>query len=239
MKIHFMTPCYGGQITEVCFSSYLQFLVMGIKNKIDFQIDTLSNESNVNRARNSCAAKFLVGDATHLMFVDADIQFEASSIVKLITAEKDIIGAIYPQKVLPPKMVVNTIPDGKVEGDLMEVGTLGTGFMLIKRTVFEKMIESGVQKYHDDIGLSAEADDNQYDFFNCTIDSQGRYLTEDWSFCAKWRELGGEIWIDKSIPLAHMGAHKFLPTTEYLERKEFKEDLELVMTNGEQEVIIK
>ena len=218
MKIHFMTPCYGGQITEVCFSSYLQFMVLGLKENINFQIDTLSNESNVNRARNSCAAKFLTGDATHLMFVDADIQFEASSIVKLLTAGKDIVGGIYPQKILPPKMVVNTIPDAKEEGDLLEVGTLGTGFMMIKRSVFEKMIEAGVQKYHDDIGLTNEASDNQYDFFNCTIDSRGRYLTEDWSFCAKWRELGGEIWADMSIPLAHVGSHKFLPSKEYIER---------------------
>ena len=218
MKIHFMTPCYGGMITETCFSSYLQFMVLGLKESIDFQIDTLSNESNVNRARNSCAAKFLAGNATHLMFVDADIQFEAKSIIKLMTAGKDIVGGIYPQKVLPPKMVVNTIPDAKEEGDLLEVGTLGTGFMMISRKVFEKMIEQGAQKYHDDIGLSAEADNHQYDFFNCTIDSQGRYLTEDWSFCYKWRSMGGEIWADMSIPLAHTGTYKFLPTQEYTTR---------------------
>jgi hypothetical protein len=206
-----MTPCYGGQITEVCFSSYLQWTILALQNNLDFQIDTLSNESNVNRARNSCAAKFLTGDATHLMFVDADIQFRAEDIVKLVAHNKDIVGGIYPQKTLPPKMVVNTLDNGKREGDLVEVGTMGTGFMMIKRVVFEAMIDQGAHKYTDAIGLSNEENNNQYDFFNCTIDSQGRYLTEDWSFCRRWRQLGGQIWADTTISLAHVGYYRFQP----------------------------
>ena len=210
-KIHFLTPCYGGNITEVCFSSYLGFTIMAMQNGINFQIDTLSNESNVNRARNSCAAKFLSGDCSHLMFVDADIQFNPQDIVKLITHDKDIVGGIYPQKTLPPKMVVNTLNNGEHEGDLIEVGTLGTGFMLIKRSVFEKMIEEGATPYVDAIGLSPEENANQYDFFQCTIDSKGRYLTEDWSFCRRWRQLGGKIWADTKIALAHVGYYRFQP----------------------------
>ena len=210
-KIHFLTPCYGGNITEVCFSSYLGFTIMAMQNGINFQIDTLSNESNVNRARNSCAAKFLSGDCSHLMFVDADIQFNPQDIVKLINHDKDIVGGIYPQKTLPPKMVVNTLNNGEHEGDLIEVGTLGTGFMLIKRSVFEKMIEEGATPYVDAIGLSPKEDSNQYDFFQCTIDSNGRYLTEDWSFCRRWRQLGGKIWADTTIGLTHVGYFRFQP----------------------------
>jgi hypothetical protein len=215
-KIHFMTPCYGGQITEVCFSSYLQWTILAMQNGLDFQLDTLSNESNVNRARNSCAAKFLAGDATHLMFVDADIQFRAEDINKLVSHDKEIVGGIYPQKTLPPKMVVNTLDNGKREGDLVEVGTLGTGFMLIKSVVFQAMIEEGAQKYTDAIGLSSVENDNQYDFFNCTIDSNGRYLTEDWSFCRRWRQIGGQIWADITIPLVHVGYHRFYPDMEQI-----------------------
>lgn len=218
-KIHFLTPCYGGNITEVCFSSYLGFTIMAMQNGINFQIDTLSNESNVNRARNSCAAKFLSGDCTHLMFVDADIQFNPKDIVKLINHDKEIVGGIYPQKTLPPKMVVNTLNNGEQQGDLIEVGTLGTGFMLIKRSVFEKMIQAGATPYVDAIGLSPEENANQYDFFQCTIDSKGRYLTEDWSFCRRWRQLGGKIWADKTIGLTHVGYFRFPPDLEQLNGK--------------------
>ena len=212
-KVHFMTPCYGGQITEVCFNSYLQWSVIATKNNIDFQIDTLSNESNVNRARNTCASKFLSGDATHLMFVDADIKFNPTDVVKLLTHDKDIVGGIYPQKTLPPKMVVNTIDNGKREGNLIEVGTIGTGFMLIKRTVFEKLIEEGATPYNDQMEL---INNNQYDFFQCTIDSRGRYLTEDWSFCRRWRQVGGEVWADLDVALEHVGYFRFQPDMKAL-----------------------
>jgi len=212
-KVHFMTPCYGGQITEVCFNSYLQWSVIATKNNIDFQIDTLSNESNVNRARNTCASKFLSGDATHLMFVDADIKFNPTDVVKLLTHDKDIVGGIYPQKTLPPKMVVNTINNGKREGNLIEVGTIGTGFMLIKRTVFEKLIEEGATPYNDQMEL---INNNQYDFFQCTIDSRGRYLTEDWSFCRRWRQVGGEVWADLDVALEHVGYFRFQPDMKAL-----------------------
>lgn len=218
-KIHFCTPCYGGQITEVCFSSYLQWTIMGLQNNVNFVIDTLANESNINRGRNTCAAKFLAGDATHLMFVDADIGWNPVDVVKLIQHNKDVVGGVYPQKSIPVKHVVNTIDNGEKEGDLVEVGTIGTGFMLIKRTVFNQMINAGAQKYTDDIGLSEAENNNQYDFYNCTIDSEGRYLSEDWSFCRQWRKLGGKIWADLSIPLTHTGYHKFEPNLSTITEK--------------------
>jgi len=114
--IHFCTPCYGGQISEVTFQGYLQWTIMAMQNDIPFKVDTLSNESNINRGRNSCAAKFLAGPCSHLMFIDADIQWRPEQVVKLASADKEIIGGIYPQKSIPPRMVVNTIPDaeGKV-----------------------------------------------------------------------------------------------------------------------------
>jgi len=152
------------------------------------------------------------------MFVDADIMWFPQQVLKLLSADKDVVGGIYPQKTIPPKMVVNTIDNGGKEGDLLEVGTIGTGFLLIKRTVFEQMIEMGAKKYTDDIGLD-EFNDYQYDFFNCTIDSEGRYLTEDWSFCRRWRQLGGKIWADTSIELGHVGYHRFMPDVQSL-RKE-------------------
>tara|TARA_B100000029_G_C17506601_1_gene934693 strand:+ start:473 stop:1141 length:669 start_codon:yes stop_codon:yes gene_type:complete len=217
--IHFGTPCYGGQLSEVCFQGYLKWTILAMQNDIGFTVDTLSNESNINRGRNSIAAKFLAGDATHLMFVDSDIQWQPEHVIKLVKSDKDMVGGVYPSKSIPVKHVVNTIDNGKIDGDLLEVGTMGTGFLLIKRTVFEQMIKAGAQKYTDDIGLGPEFDDHQYDFFNCTIDSQGRYLTEDWSFCRRWRQLGGEVWADTSIELGHVGYHRFMPDIHTLRRE--------------------
>jgi len=208
INIHFCTPCYGGQISESCFQSYIKWTVFGMQNKLAFQIDTLSNESNINRGRNSCAAKFLMGKSSHLMFVDADIGWAPEDIVKLVTHDVDVACGVYPQKIIPPKYVVNVKKDGERRGDLIEAHSAGTGFMLIKREVFEKLIEAGATKYHDDIGLGPETD-FQYDFFNCTVDETGQYLTEDYSFCRSVQQAGLKVWIDKSIELRHTGFWHF------------------------------
>jgi len=219
MKVHFATPCYGGQINEVCFSSYLQWTIMAMQNKLDFVVDTLSNESNINRGRNSCAAKFLAGDATHLMFVDADIGWDPADVVKLMSADVDVACGVYPQKTIPAKYVVNVLPtdpNAEKRDGLVEVDTAGTGFMLIKREVFAGLIEGGATKYHDNIGLDENTNNHQYDFFNCTVDETGQYLTEDWSFCRSVTKAGYSIWVDKTINLTHTGYWRFPGDLELL-----------------------
>jgi hypothetical protein len=207
--IHFCTPCYGGQLSEATFKGYLDWTVFAMQNKIPFTVDTLTNESNINRGRNSLAAKFLAGKGTHLMFIDSDIKWFPQQILQLLASNKDLVGGIYPKKSYPIEYVVNKIHNGEIENNLIEVGMVGTGFLLIRRTVFEQMIEMGAKKYTDSIGLGNEYDNYTYDFFNCTIDSQDRYLTEDWSFCRRWRQLGGKVWAETSIKLGHVGYHRF------------------------------
>ena len=63
-------------------------------------------------------------------------------------------------------------------------------------------------------------DNFQYDFFNCTIDSNGRYLTEDWSFCRSVRKIGKKVWADLSVDLEHSGSFRFQPNLKEL-RKEY------------------
>ena len=215
-NIHFATPCYGGQINEVCFQSYMNWTILAMQNDLAFTIDTLSNESNINRGRNSCAAKFLAGDCTHLMFVDADIGWNPVDVVQRVNHQKDVVVGAYPQKTMPPLYVINKLEEPEREGDLVEVMNAGTGFMLIKRNVFEKLIEQGATKYRDDIGLDKDTNENQYDFFNCTV-AEGQYLTEDYSFCHAVRHAGFQIWLDTTIELTHTGYWRFPGDRKLLE----------------------
>jgi hypothetical protein len=212
-RLHFCIPCYGGQINEGCFISMLKYMATAQRLGLNFTIDTMVNESLVTRARNSLVAKMLYFEpkSTHLMFIDADIGFEPEEIFKLILAEKDVAGGLYPKKALPISYVVNKVPDAEKNGNLVEVMNLGTGFMLIKREVLEKMIEANPHlHYIDAIGLDKKYDPFKFALFDTQIDPETKeYLSEDYLFCKRWREMGGKIWADLTISLNHVGYFTF------------------------------
>lgn len=212
-RLHFCIPCYGGMITEAFFISMLKFMAAANKLGLNFTVDTMVNESLIPRGRNSLVAKFLAFEpkSSHLMFVDADIGFEPEEIVKLLLADKDVAGGLYPKKALPIQYVVNRIPNSQKQGNLVEVANLGTGFMCIKREVIEKIIAHRPDlHYADAIGLDPKFDPYKYALFDTSIDENTReYLSEDYHFCKLWRSLGGKIWADLSIKLDHTGYYKF------------------------------
>jgi len=212
-RVHFCVPCYGGLVNEAFFISMLKFMAAGNKLGLNFTVDTMVNESLIPRGRNSLVAKFLAFEpkSTHLMFVDADIGFEPEEIIKLILANKDVCGGLYPKKALPIQYVVNKIPNSEKQGDLVEVSNLGTGFMMIKRSVIDKLVQLHPElHYADAIGLDPKYDPYKYAFFDTSIDEVTReYLSEDYHFCKLWRSHGGKIWADLSVRLDHTGYYKF------------------------------
>jgi len=154
---------------------------------------------------------FFEPKSTHLMFVDADIGFEPEEIFKLIIADRDVVGGLYPKKALPISYVVNKVPGAQKEGNLVEVANLGTGFMMIKRHVLEQMIAKHPElHYVDSIGLDPKYDPFKYALFDTEIDNDSKeYLSEDYTFCKRWRAMGGKIWADLTINLNHIGYFTF------------------------------
>jgi hypothetical protein len=148
--------------------------------------------------------------ATHFMFIDADIRFEPDSILKMIACDKDVIGGLYPKKALPVNYVINLRPETKIQGDIFTVDTMGTGFLLFKRPVYEQLIAAHPEcKYVDDVGLGKQYEPMMYSIFDCEIDERGHYLSEDWLFCRRWAKLGGEIWAHGKVLLNHIGHYEF------------------------------
>jgi hypothetical protein len=252
IKIMIGTPAYGGQ----CFVGYTTSLINSIKRYARVGIDVvpsfLANESLIPRGRNTIVAKFM-GDptCTHLMFVDADISWGEDAIARLLTHDKDIIGALYPkkgydwQKLIKNPEVANIIknamdeargltdqevsqirtkllsfvmnltsPKTRVEKGIVPLQHLGTGFMLIKRSVIEKMMDAFPNlKYDDDINvLTPEENKFLYALFDCEIHQLGpkkHYLSEDYMFCKRWTDIGGGVFADITISLTHTGTHSF------------------------------
>jgi hypothetical protein len=212
-------PCYGGMLTESTFMSFIKFGNTARQLGIDWTLETMVNESLISRARNTLTAKFLhMKDSTHLMFIDADIGWEAWHLLALLNHDKDMIGGLYPMKTMPIKWVVNGF-DGAEEGPngLQEVSKAGTGFLLTKRDVFTKMAtHPAVKAYRNDIGLDPVYDQYLRTYWDTAV-RQGRYYSEDWTACENMRDLGGRIWVDKRILLRHSGSYVFcLENQEHL-----------------------
>jgi hypothetical protein len=224
VHVHFAVPCYGGMVSEPTMTSFLRFTLMAAKIGLNWSLDTMVNESLVTRARNNLCAKMMTNDqATHFMFIDADIRFEPEAIFGMIACDKDVIGGLYPKKSLPIDYVINLKNGGRIEGPIFQVDTQGTGFLLFKKHVYQKLVNAHPEcKYVDDIGLGKQFEPFMYSIFDTVIDERGHYLSEDWTFCRRWQALGGDIWADSRVLLNHIGHYEFKGDLSALERKGLK-----------------
>jgi len=198
-------------LSEQTFMSYIKWGNACRQLGIDWTVETMTNESLISRARNTLTAKFLnTPGSTHLMFIDADIGWEPWHLLVMLDRKVDVIGGLYPMKSLPVKWCVNGIP-GQEEGveNLVEVTKTGTGFLLIKREVFTKLDQHpAVRPFANDIGLPKELDPHMKTYFDTAV-REGRYYSEDWTFCENWRDLGGRVYVDKRVLLKHVGTYVF------------------------------
>jgi len=231
-RVHIMMPCYGGMLTESTFMSYIKWSNTCRQLGLDWTMETMTNESLISRARNTLTAKFLHNkDSTHLMFIDADIGWEPWHLLVMLNAQKDVIGGLYPMKSLPVKWCVNGFDGAEIseDGTLNEVSKTGTGFMLIKRDVFEKLnAHPATKPFMNDIGLPAELNPYMKTYFDTAV-RENRYYSEDWCFCENFRDLGGKIWVDKRVLLRHTGTYVF----DFNTQDQLYKDLHnLALTNG-------
>ena len=229
-RVHICMPCYGGQLTESTFMSYIKWGNTCRQLGLDWTIETMTNESLISRARNTLVAKFLNSpESTHIMFIDADIGWEPWHLLLLMNHDVDVIGGLYPMKSLPVRWVVNGVENGDVSecGNVQEVSKTGTGFMLVKRHVFEKLqSHPAVVPFKNDIGLPSELDPHMRTYYDTDV-REGRYYSEDWTFCENWRDLGGKIWIDKRVLLKHTGAYTFDYQTQQPLYEALKREIEV------------
>lgn len=239
-KFFIATPCYGGQLMEPYFRSTIKLLTFFNQQQIPIAFGTIANESLVTRARNVLLAYFLNSDYTHLLFIDADIEFQVEDVLKLYAADKDVAVGAYPKKGVAWQRIkenMRSAPEDKehadkeiaaagsdyainfkftnreaktvaVENGLIKLHDAGTGFMMIKREAILKLLKAYPElKYNNDVTINNQhLDDHFYALFDTMIDPiDKRYLSEDYTFCRRWQEIGGDIWLDPSISLNHYG----------------------------------
>jgi hypothetical protein len=239
-KIFVATPMYGG----LCVGGYTVGLLNTVqefmRHGMQLYYAHMMNESLITRARNTLAYDFLDTDATHLMFIDADITFNPADIVSMVNADKDIICGLYPKKEINWKTVAGAVKQGveyqdlpnytgsfvvnlvgdvaQATGDVnepMEIDNGGTGFMLIKRNVFETLKDK-VPTYTNDMILIVDKNPVKkiiHEFFATSIDEvSNRLLSEDYHFCKIARQAGFKVYAAPWANLTHSGTYNFSGT---------------------------
>lgn len=226
------TPCYGGLVTNYYLMSLLGLTRVLSDHNVSYDFRTIS-DSLITRARNHIANEFLKDkNFTHLFFIDADLGFEPDMVLRYLAFNKDLVCGVYPLKRLDIAAIRGSQADSDGvaeavshtysstiainEGNRPENGFLraefaATGFMLISRRVLEKMAASYPNlRYGGDHAMRVgEAErEGKWAFFDTMI-ADDEYLPEDYSFCKRWRDIGGEIWIDLESRFSHVGSYVY------------------------------
>ena len=233
------TPMYGGMCHGTFATSLLTMVNTFTNSGMGFTFSHMMNESLITRARDSLANDFLdTKECTHLLFIDSDIGFSPQDIIPMVHADKDVICGIYPKKEINWNQVSDAVKEGitpqalgnytgvfvvnavdhapHIEVKLsepIEIANGGTGFMLIKREVLEKL-KDVVPTYNSDMYTIIDTERKPrkiYQFFDTSIDkdSGNRLLSEDYHFCKLARDNGFKVWAAPWAQLSHTGSYTF------------------------------
>jgi hypothetical protein len=236
-QIHLVvaTPCFGGQVSSIYASSIFQLQrAMRAKSNIELKVLMRDGDALITRARANLMTLFLDDPtATHFLFIDADIGFEPEQVFRLIESGADMVAGVYPikrvnwdkaKRVIESKrpkvpsaaldyvLEINDPDHVAVVNGFTRVRYAGTGFLMIRRHVFEKMClaYASLQFFREHSLDALAGSPNRFALFECMIDPKsGTYLSEDFAFCKRWTDMGGEIWADLQSRLDHVGPSVF------------------------------
>lgn len=147
-------------------------------------------------ARCESAQAAIAYKAKWLMFIDADMVFPPDAVLTLIDRGKNVIGGMYftKNKNATP-LVARRVGNNSIRFDdwpkdrIYKCDEIGTGFMLINTSVFNKL----KMPYF------------MFDYYEGAETGSGGWIGEDYYFCRKYTEGGGQVWCDPTFDLGHVG----------------------------------
>ena len=245
-SIFIATPMFGGNANYMYMISLINLLTKLGQAGIPSMFEIAANESLITKARNILVEGFLKSTATHMLFLDADLGFDADDVIRMIKADKDLIGGQYAKKKINwdvVKRVVQGVPDipgphinavvaestFRPIGDQMsfdinqavEVESIATGMMLIRREVFDQMREklpeieiiSGGSETMDPKTMTRITDPHRkaHAYFDVSIDPVTKaYTSEDFTFCQRFRKIGGKVFLAPWTRTVHVGTYEYV-----------------------------
>ena len=205
------TPMYDGKLHYACFNGILQTVAKyGVA-----KVGHLANQGSfIPRLRDKLTAGFLKSGAEFMLCVDADVGWTVEgldilwSALKRLTLDREFVAGLYPRKSLRDPRPIAALLENERDG-MREAACVGAGFMLLHRSGIERMAKHYKDLTYPSNAVNAE-EGMSVGLWNAfgpvkTTDGRVMYLGEDYSFCQRWREMGGKIWAIPEVPLVHVG----------------------------------
>ena len=235
-----LTPMYAGGCKCNYVQSFIKLMVACARNRVPFSHSFTSKESLITRGRNRLADEFLKNcAATHALFIDADVGFEANDILAMLEADLDIVGVpVSKQGIRWDRVQKACRQNGRIftndemsrlGGDfvfnyeqfagtremklneLQEMRNVGTGIMMIRRQVFEGYKEHYPDRWYESRTDPAALPGAIWDFFRVGVNPETReYDSEDYYFCTDSKAAGFKVWMAPWVKTSHKGTYEFL-----------------------------
>ena len=203
-------PCYDGKLNIHAAFALAQLTSLSQTYGFTLQLAHMSGCSIITKARNALVNRFMRSDCTDLLFVDADINFKPEDVLRILALSegKDIVAGAYPRRAEDKCFFTDVYYDERgaleLNDGLLRVERVGTGFMLIRRHVFEAL-----EAAHPEWKFWVNTENTHYTaFFDFQTTPEG-YIGEDYLFCDRARAAGFKVWIDPDINLGHFGSTEF------------------------------
>jgi hypothetical protein len=189
------TPTHDCKFCLNYHESIIKLLTSNLRPELKLWFVHVGGVALIHDARNRIVDFFMKGNYSHLFFVDSDIGFDPLDIYRLLDADKDVVCGLYPRR---EDNSVTYFPRPTSDERFAEMEWGATGFMCIRRNVFENLAEE-----LPDL-VTQKDGETRHMFFNPIA-----LMGEDYSFCARWKHVGGKIFADTKARFTHQGMKLF------------------------------
>lgn len=207
-KILLAMPIYTGAFSHETFKAISEASGECAERGWNLTFNPRIGDALITRARNVMFSEFYHGPYDDMVFLDHDIAPALGMFTRLLEHPVDLVGAAYPKRMDIDRYTFHPLDDRLCfePSGLIEVAGIGCGMMRITRAAADKIVEAHRDRWFTD--SSAPHLDKIFHVFECELRGH-MYFSEDYTFCRKYRELGGKVWIDPEIEISHRGVKSY------------------------------
>jgi hypothetical protein len=215
-SIFIALPAFGQTATTHTLASLMALAKVLIANGYDYYFSDYSYPDIADSRNMLTTIWHDRSEAAWMLQVDADMSFEPQLVLDMLECGKPLVGCLYPKKRYPIEFTGSwgALGKPKLEDGFMQVDRIGFGVTLIHRSVIAAMLESGQAQVSSPTRHVAGRLLKDFNLTRVikaftTVEVDGEPLSEDYSFCHRYTQSGGEVWAAIGHRITHVGQHGY------------------------------